>query len=113
MYEREVWEVPDYALTDQASDLRTINIWKSTNYLTTQVSLNQYLSFNAITYFQTGYDPEREFFRHRISLDGNILVKISSRLTFRTTAGISYENRPVIPITKLVYSVTNGIQVSF
>ncbi len=78
MYEREVWEVPDYALTDQASDLRTINIWKSTNYLTTQVSLNQYLSFNAITYFQTGYDPEREFFRHRISLDGNILVKISS-----------------------------------
>ena len=91
----------------------TINLWKSSNYLTTYVSLNPNVSFNAITYFQTGYDTRIDAFRHRVSLDANLLVKVTSRLAFRTTAGFTYENRPIVPIAKLVYSVTNGIQVSF
>ena len=113
MREREVWEVPvndDLAIQDNTVSL---NLWKSSNYLTTYVSLNPNVSFNAIAYFQTGYDSNISKFRHRISLDANLLVKITSRLAFRTTAGFTYENRPIVPIAKLVYSVTNGIQVSF
>ena len=113
MREREVWEVPindDLAIQDNTISL---NLWKSSNYLTSHVSLNSNVSFNAISYFQTGYDPQSRFFRHRVSLDANLLVKVTSRLAFRTTAGFTYENRPVVPIAKLVYSVTNGIQVSF
>ena len=113
MREREVWEVPNNEASEVASNTIGINIWKNSNYLTTYVSLNQNVSFNAITYFQTGYDPQSDFFRHRVSLDANLLIKISTRLAFRTTAGFTYENRPIVPIAKLVYSVTNGIQVSF
>ncbi len=113
MREREVWEVPSGLVTDGTSAVRSINIWKSTNYLVTNVSLNEFISFNAIAYFQTGYDPQAEFFRHRLSLDTNVLVKVTARLALSTYAGFTYENQPIVPITKLVYSVTNGIQLSF
>lgn len=113
MREREVWEVPSGLVADENGEIISINIWKSTNYLTTNVSLNQFISFNAIAYFQTGYDPQAKFFRHRVSLDTNVLMKITTRLAFRTYAGFTYENQPIVPITKLVYSVTNGIQLSF
>ena len=113
MREREDWEVPSSLVTDGTSTVRSINIWKSTNYLVTNVSLNEFISFNAIAYFQTGYDPQAEFFRHRLSLDTNVLVKVTARLALSTYAGFTYENHPIVPITKLVYSVTNGIQLSF
>ena len=113
MREREVWETPSELMTEENESITILNIWKSTNYLTTTVSLNKFVSFNAIAYFQTGYDPQAEFFRHRVSLDANVLVKVTARLAFRTTAGFTYENHPVVPITGLVYSVTNGIQLSF
>ena len=113
MREREVWEVPLNDDPGVQGNIIAINLWKSTNYLTTYVRLNPNVSFNAIAYFQTGYDPQPRFFRHRTSLDANLLVKVTSRLAFRTTAGFTYENRPIVPIARWVYSVTNGIQVSF
>ena len=113
MREREVWEVPNGLVAEGGTESVSINIWKSTNYLVTNVSLNEFISFNAIAYFQTGYDPQAEFFRHRISLDTNVLVKVTARLALSTYAGFTYENQPIVPITKLVYSVTNGIQLSF
>ena len=112
MHEWETWEVPD-ALEETAGAEATLNLWKSSSYLSSRVVLTRYLSLNAIAYFQTGYDDQIETFRHRLSLDMNILTKITSRLSFRTTAGVTYENRPVVPITRLVYAVTNGIQLSF
>ena len=113
MREREVWEVPDGLVAEASDETVTVNIWKSTNYLVTNVSLNEFISFNAIAYFQTGYDARAAFFRHRVSLDTNVIMKITARLALRTYAGFTYENRPIVPITKLVYSVTNGIQLSF
>ncbi len=108
MREREVWEVPaSEGLT------RDINIWQSTNYIANRVKLSENADFNIIAYYQTGYDHVQEFFRHRISADANLLVRITSRLALRTTAGATYENQPIVPITKLVYSVTNGIQLRF
>lgn len=113
MRERETWEIPD-ALSPEETDRRiSIAIWKNSSYLSSRVSLNRYISLNAITYYQTGYDPEYKFFRHRLSADINVLTTITSRLAFRTVAGFTYENRPVVPIPKLAYLVTNGIQVSF
>lgn len=113
MYELETWEIPDGLVSENNDSRVTVDIAKSTSYLSSRVSLNKYISLNAIAYYQTGYDTDYEFFRHRFSLDAGVLTKITSRLAFRTTAGFTYENRPVVSITKLVYSVTNGIQVSF
>ena len=108
MYEREIWEVP---LTEDA--IRTTNIWKSTNYVASRVKVNENIDFNIIAYYQTGYDFASDFFRHRVSADANIIVKVTNRLSFRTSFNATYENRPVVPIAKFVYSLTNGIQISF
>lgn len=107
MYEREVW---GYPLLEAS---RTINIWKSTNYLSSRIKITENANFNIIAYYQTGYDSEHDFFRHRISADANLLINLTSKLAFRATAGFAFENRPIVPVSKLVYSVMNGIQVSF
>ena len=113
MYEQETWEVPEARVVEGEGNEVSLGLWKSTSYLSSRAALNRFISLNVIAYFQTGYDDEADFFRHRFSLDANIITTITSRLAFRTTAGLAYENHPVVPITKLVYSVTNGIQLSF
>lgn len=108
MYEREVWEFPG---TEEI--IRTTNIWKSTNYISQRIKLSENADFNFIAYYQTGYDFENEIFRHRISADINLLVKILAHLSLRITLNGAYENEPVVPVTKFVYSVMNGFQWSF
>lgn len=108
MYEREVWQFPG-----NEEIIRDINIWKSSNYISHRIKLSESATFNLITYYQTGYDFTSEFFRHRISADINLLVKIFGHLSLKTTLNGTYENRPIVPITKLVYSVINGFQWSF
>ncbi|MEO0330552.1 MAG: DUF481 domain-containing protein [Bacteroidota bacterium] len=108
MREREEWERPD-----GEGGLVEISLWKSSNYLTSRLQLRENIAFSSIAYFQTGYDPDRDFFRHRVSADVNILVNLTSKLALQTSASITYENRPVVPIPKFVYRVTNGIQLNF
>ncbi len=108
IYEREVWKVP---LVEGA--LRAINLWKSSNYISHRVKINPHMDFNLIAYYQTGYDNGQDFFRHRMSIDANLLIKVFSRLSFRTSFNAAYENQPIVPIPKFVYSLTNGIQLSF
>lgn len=108
MYEIEEWESP-------GEDDRIIesNLLKSTNYISTRVKVNEHVDFNTITYYQTGHDDEISAFRHRISADANINVKLTDKLALRTTFNCTYENRPIVPITKFIYAITNGIQVNF
>jgi len=108
MYETENWNFPG-----ESDEVVGIELWKSTSYITSRFQIRENIAVGSIVYFQTGYDPDAEFFRHRVSADANFLVNITSKLAFRTSAGITYENRPVVPVPKFVYRVTNGIQVSF
>ncbi|MEM6840675.1 MAG: DUF481 domain-containing protein [Bacteroidota bacterium] len=108
MREREEWERPG-----AEGGLVELSLWKSSNYLTSRLQLRDNIAFGSIVYFQTGYDPDRDFFRHRISADLNILVNITSKLALQTSAGLAYENRPIVPIPKFVYRVTNGLQLNF
>lgn len=108
MREREEWERPG-----AEGGLVELALWKSSNYVTSRLQLRENIAFGSIVYFQTGYDPDRDFFRHRVSADVNILVNITSKLALQTSASFTYENRPVVPIPKFVYRVTNGIQLSF
>lgn len=108
MREYEEWEIPG-----EAETTRPIALWKNTNYVTSRFQLLKNVTFGSIIYWQTGYDPDQEYFRHRVSMDANILVNITSKLAMQTSAGVIYENRPIVPIPKLIYRVTNGIQLSF
>jgi len=108
MHEEEVWDFPG-----ESDDQRILSLWKSTNYVSTRVIFNEHVNLNLITYYQTGYDFDRDFFRHRINSDVNINVTITSTLAFTSNFFFSYENRPVVPISKFVYSFSNGIIFSF
>ena len=107
-HEREEWVVPG-----PEKHTRTVNFIKSTNYLSTRLRFNEQVDLNAIAYYQTGYDKTIEVFRHRFSGDLNLMVKMTSNLRFRTSFNFTCENRPVIPITPYIYTLTNGLQMSF
>ncbi|WKN42100.1 DUF481 domain-containing protein [Tunicatimonas pelagia] len=108
MYEREEWEQPSGEGGSVA-----LGLWKNSSYLTSRLQLRENIAFGSIAYFQTGYDPDQDFFRHRVSGDINILINVTSKLALQTAVGLAYENRPVVPIPKFVYRVTNGIQLNF
>ncbi len=108
MYEEETWNYPG-----PSEAMFTTQLWKSSNYLSARFKLNEHINLNLITYFQTGYDFDAEYFRHRLSGDVNLLINVTSKLSLTTTVFAGYENKPIVPITKLIYSVTNGIIFSF
>jgi len=108
MHEYEEWYIPD-----TEKQILAVKFIKSTNYLSTRIKFNEQVELNAITYYQTGYDRAIGHFRHRVSGDTNIMIKLSSKLRFRTNFTCQYENRPLIPITPFIYSLTNGVQLSF
>ena len=106
MYESETWKRADEMLT-------TVNIFKSTNYIGAIVDFNQHLTVNFICYFQTGYYEPFGQWLSRVSGDLNINVKISERLQYSTSFRLQYESRPIIPINRVVYALTNGINIRF
>lgn len=108
MYEHETWNYPG-----PSEATLTTRIWKSSNYISGRFKLNEHINLNLITYLQTGYDFDADYFRHRVSGDLNLLINVTSKLSLSTTVFGGYENRPVVPISKVVYSVTNGVIISF
>lgn len=108
MYEHEEWHNPEVKGT-----LIVKNLVKSTNYLSTRARINEYVDINAITYYQTGYDPSISAFRPRISGEINATLKVNSKLRFRINFNCNYDRRPIVPITHFIYSMNNGIQYNF
>lgn len=108
MYEEETWNYPGPSEAEF-----TTRIWKSSNYISGRFKLNDYINLNLITYYQTGYDFDAELFRHRVNADLNLLINVTSKLSLQTSAFIGYENEPVVPINKTIYSISNGVILSF
>ena len=108
MYEHESWENP---FIENLNVNR--NIWKSTNYLSTVYNISKAADLNFITYYQVGYDQVSEVFRHRVSLDTELVFRISKVMAFSTSFAWAYENRPVVPIVKYLYVLENGIKINF
>jgi hypothetical protein len=107
MYEYERWQHPE------SGGFILQNLWKTTNYLSFRYKISESADFNAIQYFQTGYDSSIKTFRNRYSVDANLNTRITHRLTLTTTFNLGYEHRPVVPITRTIYSFTQGINVKF
>ncbi|MEM6522897.1 MAG: hypothetical protein AAF693_03855 [Bacteroidota bacterium] len=95
------------------SELIERNILKNSSYLSSQITFNDFVSFDLIAYYQGGYDSKSDLFRSRISGDAFLKVKVTERLSFTTNFSLQYEDRPVIPINNLIYSLTNGLKWNF
>lgn len=104
-FEHEKWDIPN---TDEQIE---VNLVKSSNYLSFRMSVNDFLDLNTMNYYQVGYDSEISSFRHRISSITNINTKISERFSLTNSFEINYEDRPIVPITKLIFSFRTGISV--
>ncbi|UII21199.1 DUF481 domain-containing protein [Fulvivirga ligni] len=108
MYEKENWK----SLTEEGNIINK-NIWKTTNYIGSKFKINENVNFDLIAYYQGGYDYDSEVFRHRISGDAVLNIKLTNRLAFNTSFSAQYEDKPIIPINNFVYSLTNGFKLSF
>ncbi|MEX0719466.1 MAG: DUF481 domain-containing protein [Balneolaceae bacterium] len=86
---------------------------KSTNYISLAQAINERMQVSAITYYQTGYDPAIEAFRNRISGELTIKAQVYASFSYTTSFFIFYDDRPIIPNTKTVFSLSNGFAWSF
>ncbi|MBL3656678.1 DUF481 domain-containing protein [Fulvivirga sediminis] len=108
MYERENWNS-----LETEGKIISKNIWKTSNYITSKLTINENVDFNIIVYYQGGYDYDDEVFRHRVSGDAVLNIKLTDKLAFNTSFTAQYEDKPIIPINNFVYSLTNGFKFTF
>jgi Protein of unknown function, DUF481 len=108
MHEHEEWENPELK-----QRLETSNLLKWTSYVSAQFNIRQNIQANAITYYQVGYSRIIGALRNRVSGDLSLAVKLNKALAIKTSFNCTYEDRPVVPVTKLVYTLSNGIAFNF
>ncbi|MCX2739228.1 DUF481 domain-containing protein [Pontibacter anaerobius] len=108
MHEHEEWENPELEQKLIVSDLL-----KSTNYLSGKVKLNEQVSTEGIVYYQVGFDDNIDSFRNRVSGDLTLQVKLTNKFSFKTNFSCTYEDEPIVPVTRFVYAISNGIQLQF
>ncbi|PIQ22835.1 MAG: hypothetical protein COW65_00920 [Cytophagales bacterium CG18_big_fil_WC_8_21_14_2_50_42_9] len=108
MHEHEEWENPELA-----QQLQISNLVKWTSYVSAKFNIDKNIQANAITYYQVGYSKIIAAFRNRVSGDISLAVTLNKTLSFKTSFNCTYEDRPIVPVTKFVYTLANGIAVNF
>lgn len=106
--EQEGWQSPV-----QDVPLQEVIFLKSNNYFSIRYNVNENLRLNSIIYYQVGHDKGVDLFRQRLSGEANINVRISDKVSMKTTFTSTYENHPIVPVQKFLYTLLNGIEVNF
>jgi len=105
MYEYEKWLHP---VTEEHV---AVSFLKWSNYLSFRASLSEYVDFNVIFYYQVGYDDALGLLRNRVSSTVNLNAKLSERFSWNNSFDFSFEDRPIVPVTKLVYAFRTGLSI--
>jgi Protein of unknown function, DUF481 len=108
MHEHEEWENPELA-----QKLEISNLVKGTSYVSARLIIRQNIQANAIAYYQVGYSERIAALRNRVSGDISLAVKLTKVLAFKTSFSCTYEDRPVVPVTRFVYTLANGLAIHF
>jgi hypothetical protein len=107
LYEFEKWLHPG------TGELVEVSFVKSSNYISLRLTLNKYVDFNIINYYQVGYDGSISAFRNRVSNSTILNTKLTDRFSLTNTFELSYEDKPIVPITRLIYSFRTGLAINF
>lgn len=107
MYEFEKWQVPN------SDDFVELSLFKSSNYVTFRATINDYVDFNMVNYYQVGYDRSISGFRNRISNSTILNTRLNEKFSITNTFEISYEDKPVVPITNVIYAFKTGLSINF
>lgn len=86
---------------------------KTSDYIGFETKFNDQVDLHLIVYYQGGLDADDDVFRNRVSGDVQFQIRITDKLSFINSFSCQYEDRPIIPIKKLVYSLTNGLNWKF
>ncbi|WP_181163717.1 DUF481 domain-containing protein [Pontibacter mangrovi] len=108
MHEHEEWSNPE-----EDNQLIASNLVKLTNYVSGKATINENVGAEGIAYYQVGYDKRIDSFRNRISGDVSLQVKIYKWFSIRTGFSCTFEDKPIVPVTRFVYAISNGVQVQF
>lgn len=103
MYEHEWWRHPSNDELVEVSFLK-LNVYTSFRW-----SISESIEMNGLLYYQVGYDPSILDARHRMFFSTNLLTRLSKRLSFNTSFEFNYEDKPIIPITKFIFDIRNGL----
>jgi len=104
------WETWQHPYTDEVVQ---VSLLKSSNYLSLRATLNDYVDVNLVNYYQIGYDRDISDFRQRINSSTIINTKITERFSLTNTFDISYENRPIVPVTNVIFAFRTGLSLNF
>ncbi len=107
LYEFEKWLHPE------TGELVEASLFKSSNYVSLQWTINQFVDFNMVNYYQVGYDRSISSFRNRISNSTILNTKLTDMFSLTNTFEIAYEDQPIVPITRLIYSFKTGLAINF
>lgn len=86
------------------------SILKNSTYLMLFADVNEHFHFNIASYYQA---PYTSFLQPRVSLEINLNLNITSKLTFTSNFTMYYDNLPVVPIDNFVYKFKNGLGYRF
>lgn len=104
-HEHERWNAGDQIIMK--------DLWKMNSYLSTEVNLSKRIQINAIAYFQTGKDASIDSYRSRVSGHIEFKDKISERFKVKLSGDFLLDDRPIIPLNRLIYETYFGIEYSF
>lgn len=105
-YEKERWLHP------QTEEPVEVDFAKLSSYVSVRRTLAERVDFNAVVYYQTGFDPEIGDFRHRLSSNINLNTQITKRFSFNNSFEMSFEDKPIVPITRFIYALRMGLLIS-
>lgn len=86
---------------------------KSSLNLLFRYSASEKVYIKSVIYHQTGFDQTIKRFRNRYNGTFTVNTKITKRLSFTNHFDFSYEDRPIVPITKFIFSYRFGIGIDF
>jgi hypothetical protein len=77
------------------------------------VTLNEFVDINMVNYYQVGYDKDIGALRNRISNSTILNTKLTDKFSLTNTFELSYEDKPIVPITKVIYSFKTSLSINF
>jgi hypothetical protein len=106
--EQEEWQSPIEEI-----GIRNVLMVKSNNYFSVRFNAHENLNFNSIIYYQVGPDTAANLWRQRVSGEANVNVRISKKVSMKTSFNFTFENHPIVPVRKFIYTMLNGVEVNF
>lgn len=104
--ENEIWE-------NRKGNELNVSFNKLNSYLGGEVNINDHVELNSIVYFQTAYDNSIGHWRNRLNGSIELKDRITKNFQLKLALSGSFDDKPIIEITRFFYSLQLGFEFSF